>query len=150
MKTAFSCTSNAIIRGSLCSGIDQFPTLFFYSPINRGGGHGPLVPPSLSYASANEHSQRTRTHTHTHTHIITYMILGKKHLNTHKQVLLLRKNISLLAGYSTQSYFVNMQIDPRYTLFHLRNQIFSNAFSHMGPTLWNSLPLSHYEILLHY
>ena len=69
MKTAFSCTLNAIIRGSLCSGIDQFPTLFslffffllnlsqgnnlflfflffisffffFYSPINSGGGGG--------------------------------------------------------------------------------------------------------------
>ena len=42
MKTAFSCTLNDIIRGSLCSGIDQFPTLFpsppffFYSPTNRG------------------------------------------------------------------------------------------------------------------
>ena len=28
MKTTFSCTLNAIIRGSLCSGIDQLPTLF--------------------------------------------------------------------------------------------------------------------------
>ena len=28
MKTAFSCTLNAIIRGSLCSGIDQFHTFF--------------------------------------------------------------------------------------------------------------------------
>ena len=28
MKMKFSCTLNAIIRGSLCSGIDQFPTLF--------------------------------------------------------------------------------------------------------------------------
>ena len=30
MKTAFSCTLTAIIRGSLCSGIDQFPTIFFF------------------------------------------------------------------------------------------------------------------------
>ena len=29
MKTAFSCTLNTIIRGSLCTGIDQFPILFF-------------------------------------------------------------------------------------------------------------------------
>ena len=28
MKMVFSCTLNAIIRGSLCSGIDQFRTLF--------------------------------------------------------------------------------------------------------------------------
>ena len=28
MKTTFSCTLNAIIMGSLCSGIDQFPPLF--------------------------------------------------------------------------------------------------------------------------
>ena len=73
LKTAFSCTLDTIIRGSLCSGIDQFPTLvlffilflmnlfqgniflfpffflLFYSPINGGGGHGPLV--HLSYSS---------------------------------------------------------------------------------------------------
>ena len=30
MKTKFSCTLNTIIRGSLCSGIDQFPTLFYF------------------------------------------------------------------------------------------------------------------------
>ena len=30
MKTAFSCTLNTIIRGSLCSGIDKFPTLFLF------------------------------------------------------------------------------------------------------------------------
>ena len=30
MKTAFSCTLNAIIRGSLCSGIDKFPPLFLF------------------------------------------------------------------------------------------------------------------------
>ena len=64
LKTAFSCTLDTIIRGSLCSGIDQFPTLvlfcilflmnlfqgkiflfpffllLFYSPINGGGGGG--------------------------------------------------------------------------------------------------------------
>ena len=28
MKTVFSCTLYTIIRGSLCTGIDQFPTLF--------------------------------------------------------------------------------------------------------------------------
>ena len=46
-ETTFSCTLKAIIRGSLCSATDQFPTLFpfFLSPINRGGGHGPIVPP---------------------------------------------------------------------------------------------------------
>ena len=58
LKTAFSCTLDTFIRGSLCSGIDQFPTLvlflmiffqgnfflfpffllLFYSPINGGGG----------------------------------------------------------------------------------------------------------------
>ena len=31
MKTAFSCTLDTIIRGSLCTGIDQFPTLFLFS-----------------------------------------------------------------------------------------------------------------------
>ena len=36
MKTAFSCTLNAIIRGSLCSGIDQFPTLFLSFGICHG------------------------------------------------------------------------------------------------------------------
>ena len=30
MKTSFSRTLNAIIRGSLCSGIDQFPPLFLF------------------------------------------------------------------------------------------------------------------------
>ena len=73
MKTAFSCTLNTIIRGSLCTGTNSllffffhsFPIMnlfqgniflflfpfsfffffFFYSPINRGG---PLVPPSLA------------------------------------------------------------------------------------------------------
>ena len=30
MKTAFSCTLNTIIRGSLCSGIDQFPTFVYF------------------------------------------------------------------------------------------------------------------------
>ena len=39
MKTVFSCTLNAIIRGSLCTGIDWFLTPpFFYTPINGGGG----------------------------------------------------------------------------------------------------------------
>ena len=48
MKTAFSCTLNAIIRSILCSGIDQFPTIFFTHRSTGGGGgggHGPLVPP---------------------------------------------------------------------------------------------------------
>ena len=31
MKTKFSCTLDTIIRGSLCTGIDQFPTLFLFS-----------------------------------------------------------------------------------------------------------------------
>ena len=31
MKLAFSCTLETIIRGSLCTGIDQFPTLFLCS-----------------------------------------------------------------------------------------------------------------------
>ena len=31
MKTAFSCTLDTIMRGSLCTGIDQFPTLFLFS-----------------------------------------------------------------------------------------------------------------------
>ena len=31
MKLAFSCTLDTIIRGSLCTGIDQFPTLFLFS-----------------------------------------------------------------------------------------------------------------------
>ena len=30
LKTAFSCTLDTIIRGSLCSGIDQFPILLFF------------------------------------------------------------------------------------------------------------------------
>ena len=30
LKTAFSCTLDTIIRGSLCSGIDQFPTLVLF------------------------------------------------------------------------------------------------------------------------
>ena len=51
MKTAFSCTLNAIIRGSLCSGIDQFPTLFpfpfFFTRRSTGGGGAwpPCAPP---------------------------------------------------------------------------------------------------------
>ena len=31
LKLAFSCTLDTIIRGSLCTGIDQFPTLFLLS-----------------------------------------------------------------------------------------------------------------------
>ena len=31
LKTAFSCTLDTFIRGSLCSGIDQFPTLVLFS-----------------------------------------------------------------------------------------------------------------------
>ena len=31
MKLAFSCTLDTIIKGSLCTGIDQFPTLFLCS-----------------------------------------------------------------------------------------------------------------------
>ena len=64
LKTTSSCT---LLGGVLCSGIDKFPTLFFfsflnlsqrnilfplllfrfvfYSPINRGEGMAPLVPP---------------------------------------------------------------------------------------------------------
>ena len=66
LKTAFSCTLDTFIRGTLCSGTDQFPTLvlffilflmnmfqgniflfpffllLFYSPINGGGGMAPL------------------------------------------------------------------------------------------------------------
>ena len=30
-KTAFSCTLDTIIRGSICSGIDQLPTLVLFS-----------------------------------------------------------------------------------------------------------------------
>ena len=70
LKTTFSCTLDTFIRGSLCSGIDQFPTLdlfsffllmnlfqgniflspfflLFYSPINGGGG-GEAWPPCAS------------------------------------------------------------------------------------------------------
>ena len=37
MKTAFSRTLNAIIRGSLCSGTDQFPPVFrFLLNLSRG------------------------------------------------------------------------------------------------------------------
>ena len=54
MKTAFSCTLNAIIRGSLCSDIDQFPTLFFVLADQPGGGGGALCP--LSYGSARSPS----------------------------------------------------------------------------------------------
>ena len=57
IKNKFSCTINAIIRGSLCTGIDQFPILlfflfpFFFTRRSTGGGGGmaPLCP--LSYAS---------------------------------------------------------------------------------------------------
>ena len=31
MKLAFSCTLDTIIRGSLCTGIDQFLSLFLFS-----------------------------------------------------------------------------------------------------------------------
>ena len=31
MKLAFSYTLDTIIRGSLCTGMDQFPTLFLFS-----------------------------------------------------------------------------------------------------------------------
>ena len=34
MKTTFSCTLKSIIRGSLCSGIDQFP--FFHINLSQG------------------------------------------------------------------------------------------------------------------
>ena len=46
MKTIFSCTLNAIIRGRLCSGIDQFPTLFFFLLANQQGVG--VMPPSYS------------------------------------------------------------------------------------------------------
>ena len=70
-----SCTLNGIIRGSLCSGIDQFPTLvLFHSFLNEfvsekhfsfpffssfvlladqwgGGGRGAWPPVHLSYSS---------------------------------------------------------------------------------------------------
>ena len=46
MKTALSCTLNSLL--GVCSGIDQFPTLFSFftrRATGGGGGHGPLVPP---------------------------------------------------------------------------------------------------------
>ena len=57
IKHTFSCTINAIIRGSLCTGIDQFPILLFFlfpffltrRSTGGGGGMAPLCP--LSYAS---------------------------------------------------------------------------------------------------
>ena len=48
-ETVFSCALNSIIEGSLCSGIDQFPTLL---PTDQQGGIAPLCPP-YSYASAD-------------------------------------------------------------------------------------------------
>ena len=39
MKVAFSCTLNTIIRGSLCSGVDQFPTLFLFPNEFVSGKH---------------------------------------------------------------------------------------------------------------
>ena len=39
---------NVIIRGSLCSGVDQFPTLFphfHFLLADQQGDHGPLCPP---------------------------------------------------------------------------------------------------------
>ena len=102
MKTAFSCTLNAINRGSLCSGIDQIPhlffllllnvclflffsfvflfspsffsfsffLLFFYSPINRGGGAWPLVPPLATPVFVTCGS-RTCNQTHFRSHPIS-------------------------------------------------------------------------------
>ena len=55
MKMAFSCTCiNAIIRGSLCGGIDQFSTCFpflFYRRSTGGGGMIPLPPPPSPLAT---------------------------------------------------------------------------------------------------
>ena len=54
MKTAYSCTLIAIIRGNLCTGINQFPItlfpfLFFFTRRSTGGPWPPCAP--LSYAS---------------------------------------------------------------------------------------------------
>ena len=48
LKTAFSCTLDTIIRGSLCTGIDQFPTLFLLSFFVSDGVSEPIIT-SLRY-----------------------------------------------------------------------------------------------------
>ena len=45
MKTAFSCTLNAIIRGSICSGIDQAPPIVLLLNLSQGNLFSWLFPP---------------------------------------------------------------------------------------------------------